>query len=159
MLELTLLDLLIIGAYLIGMLLVGVYFVKRIKNPGDYYVAGRTLGPVVLTATVCATIIGGSAMMGRAGLAFTDGFKCVMTAVSLSNWYVHLFRSGRTNSKGRSYLWNYFHSRTFLSALRKILQVHPGSHGRLDNDGNCGSTGDCHGYDHPPSGRSGGNFL
>lgn len=81
MLELTLLDLLIIGAYLIGMLLVGVYFVKRIKNPGDYYVAGRTLGPVVLTATVCATIIGGSAMMGRAGLAFTDGFKCVMTAV------------------------------------------------------------------------------
>lgn len=50
MLELTLLDLLIIGGYLIGMLLVGVYFVKRIKNPGDYYVAGRTLGPVVLTA-------------------------------------------------------------------------------------------------------------
>lgn len=53
------------------MLLVGVWFVKRIKNTDDYYVAGRTLGPVVLAATVCATIIGGSAMMGRAGIAYT----------------------------------------------------------------------------------------
>lgn len=63
--EITVLDLGIIGLYLVGMLLVGVWFVKRIKNTDDFYVAGRTLGPVVLMATVCATIIGGSAMMGR----------------------------------------------------------------------------------------------
>ena len=104
MLELTLLDLLIIGAYLIGMLLVGVYFVKRIKNPGDYYVAGRTLGPVVLTATVCATIIGGSAMMGRAGLAFTDGFKCVMTAVPyLIGMFIFSGLAGRIQKVGATY--------------------------------------------------------
>ena len=66
MVEVTTLDLVIIGLYLLFMLLVGVWFVKRIKNTDDYYVAGRTLGPVVLAATVCATIIGGSAMMGRA---------------------------------------------------------------------------------------------
>ena len=64
MVEVTTLDLVIIGLYLLFMLLVGVWFVKRIKNTDDYYVAGRTLGPVVLAATVCATIIGGSAMMG-----------------------------------------------------------------------------------------------
>ena len=67
--ELTNLDLVIIVLYMIGMLFVGVWFVKRIKNTGDYYGAGRTLGPFVLTATVCASIIGGSAMMGRAGIA------------------------------------------------------------------------------------------
>ena len=58
--EITALDLGVIGLYLVGMLLVGVWFVKRIKNTDDFYVAGRTLGPVVLMATVCATIIGGS---------------------------------------------------------------------------------------------------
>lgn len=77
----TTLDLIIIVIYLAGMLGVGVYFVKRIKNTGDYYVAGRTLGPFVLTATVCASIIGGSAMMGRAGVAYTTGFKAIMTAL------------------------------------------------------------------------------
>ena len=81
MLDVTTLDLLVIGFYLLFMLLVGVWFVKRIKNVDDYYVAGRTLGPMVLAATVCATIIGGSAMMGRAGIAYTTGFKAVATAV------------------------------------------------------------------------------
>ena len=47
--ELTNLDLVIIVLYMIGMLFVGVWFVKRIKNTGDYYVAGRTLGPFVLS--------------------------------------------------------------------------------------------------------------
>ena len=55
MAELTNLDLIIIAMYLLVMLGVGVWFVKRIKNTDDYYVAGRTLGPIVLTATVCAT--------------------------------------------------------------------------------------------------------
>lgn len=45
MVEVTTLDLVIIGLYLLFMLLVGVWFVKRIKNTDDYYVAGRTLGP------------------------------------------------------------------------------------------------------------------
>ena len=49
MVEVTTLDLVIIGLYLLFMLLVGVWFVKRIKNTDDYYVAGRTLGPVVLS--------------------------------------------------------------------------------------------------------------
>ena len=79
--ELTGLDLGIIVVYLVLMLGVGVYFVKRIHGMGDFYVAGRSIGPLTLAATVCATIIGGSAMMGRAGLAYTVGMKCVITAL------------------------------------------------------------------------------
>ena len=48
MAELTNLDLIIIAMYLLVMLGVGVWFVKRIKNTDDYYVAGRTLGPSCL---------------------------------------------------------------------------------------------------------------
>ena len=81
MLQVAALDLIVIVVYLLFMLGVGVWFVRRVKNTDDYYVAGRTLGPMVLTATVCATIIGGSAMMGRAGVAYTTGFKAIATAI------------------------------------------------------------------------------
>lgn len=42
MMEVSTLDLLVIAAYLLFMLGVGVWFVKRINNTDDYYVAGRT---------------------------------------------------------------------------------------------------------------------
>ena len=77
--QLSVLDLGIIAFYLVSMVAVGIYFVRRIKNTGDYYVAGRSLGPLVMMATVCATIIGGSGLMGRAGVAYSSGFKAVLT--------------------------------------------------------------------------------
>lgn len=43
--QLSILDLGIIAVYLLSMVAVGVYFVRRIKNTGDYYVAGRSWGP------------------------------------------------------------------------------------------------------------------
>ena len=79
--ELHIIDLCIIGAYLIAMVSIGVRMVKRVKNTDDYYVAGRSFGPIVLMATVCATIIGGSGLMGRAGVAYSSGFKAVLTAL------------------------------------------------------------------------------
>ena len=102
--EITVLDLGIIGLYLVGMLLVGVWFVKRIRNTDDFYVAGRTLGPVVLMATVCATIIGGSAMMGRAAVAYQEGFKAVATAVPyLIGMFIFAGYSGRIQRVGEKY--------------------------------------------------------
>ena len=76
--ELNVLDLLIIGAYLLSMVGVGVYFAKRIRNTGDYVVGGHSFGPFILMATVCATIIGGSGLMGRAGVAYSSGFKAIL---------------------------------------------------------------------------------
>ncbi len=77
----TTLDLVIIGAYLAFMLGIGIWFIRRIKGETDFYVAGRSLGTVVMMATVCATIVGGSAMMGRAAKAYSEGFVCIMTAL------------------------------------------------------------------------------
>ena len=50
--EVTVLDLLIVGAYLLGMLLIGVRFMKRVKNREDFYAADHPLGTPVLLATV-----------------------------------------------------------------------------------------------------------
>ena len=102
--ELTALDLVIVGAYLVAMVVVGVWFVKRIKNTGDYYVAGRSIGPLVMMATVCATIIGGSGLMGRAGVAYSSGFKAVLTAVPyLLGMFIFSGIAGRISDIGVRY--------------------------------------------------------
>ena len=49
--HITFLDMAIIVGYLLVMFAVGAIFVKEIKGLDDYYVAGRSLGPVVLMAS------------------------------------------------------------------------------------------------------------
>ena len=79
--SITGLDIFIIIAYLLLMLCIGLRFVKRVKNKSDFYAADHSLSAPVLLATVTATIIGGSSMMGRAGLGYTSGIECLMTAL------------------------------------------------------------------------------
>ena len=79
--EVTRVDIFIIALYLLVMLWVGLRFVRRVKNREDFYTADHSLGTKVMLATVCATIIGGSSMMGRAGLGYTSGIECLMTAL------------------------------------------------------------------------------
>lgn len=94
-------DLVIIAAYLVAMLWVGFHFMKQVDDTNDYYVAGRTLGPLVLMATVCATIIGGSGLMGRAGVAYSDGVKAIITAVPyLAGMFFFSAISGRISAVG-----------------------------------------------------------
>lgn len=99
--EISWIDLGIVGLYLVAMILIGVHFVRRIKNTGDYYVAGRSFGPLVLMATVCATIIGGSGLMGRAGKAYSGGFMAIMTALPyLLGMFIFSGISGRISDVG-----------------------------------------------------------
>lgn len=99
--ELNVLDLLIVGVYLLAMVGVGIYSVRRIKGTGDYFVAGHSFGPMVLMATVCATIIGGSGLMGRAGVAYSSGFKAIITALPyLLGMFIFSGISGRISRVG-----------------------------------------------------------
>ena len=99
--ELSIWDLVIVGIYLLAMVGIGVYFSKRVKNSGDYFVAGHSFGPLVLMATVCATIIGGSGLMGRAGVAYSSGFKAILTAVPyLLGMFLFSGISGRISGVG-----------------------------------------------------------
>ena len=102
--EITGLDLGILGIYLVGMVLVGVLCVRKVKNANDYYTAGRSFGPFVLMATVCATIIGGSGLMGRAGVAYSSGFKAILTAIPyLLGMFIFSGISGRISDNGFKY--------------------------------------------------------
>lgn len=99
--ELSVWDLIIVGIYLLAMVFIGVYAIRRIKNSKDYYVAGRSFGPMVLMATVCATIIGGSGLMGRAGVAYSSGTKAILTAVPyLLGMFIFSGISGRISKLG-----------------------------------------------------------
>ena len=100
----TLLDILIIFAYLLGMLWIGFYFAKRIKTSGDFFVAGRTLGPVVLMATVCASIIGGSALIGRGGYAYNGGMVAIAIALPyMIGMFIFSFFTGHIADIGRTH--------------------------------------------------------
>lgn len=77
----TTIDLAVIVIYLIGMLLIGVYFTNKIKGTSDFYVAGRSLGLFTMLATVCATIIGGGALIGRGGIVYSKGVMAIWLAV------------------------------------------------------------------------------
>lgn len=102
--EITWLDLGIIGVYLVGMVFVGVLCVRKVKNADDYYTAGRSFGPLTLMATVCATIIGGSGLMGRAGVAYSSGFKAILTAIPyLLGMFIFSGISGRISDIGFKY--------------------------------------------------------
>ena len=102
--EISVWDLVIIAVYLVTMISIGVYSIRRVKDSEDYYVAGRSFGPLVLMATVCATIIGGSGLMGRAGVAYSSGFKAIMTAVPyLLGMLIFSGIAGRISDIGMKY--------------------------------------------------------
>ena len=102
--EIHALDLAIIGAYLIAMVLIGLVVVKKVRSMDDYYLGGRSFGPLVLMATVCATIIGGSGLMGRAGVAYSSGFKAIMTALPyLLGMFIFSGFAGRISDVGTKF--------------------------------------------------------
>ena len=97
----TLLDIVIIFAYLLGMLWIGIIFTKKVKTSGDFFVAGRTLGPVVLMATVCASIIGGSALIGRGGYAYNGGMVAIAIALPyMVGMFIFSFFTGHISDIG-----------------------------------------------------------
>ncbi len=66
----TLLRLLAYSAGLIGL---GLWLGRRVSSAGGFFVAGRSLGPGLLFATVLAANIGAGTTIGAAGLGYRDG--------------------------------------------------------------------------------------
>ncbi len=87
----TLLLLAVYSAVMIG---VGLWIGRRVRATGDFFVAGRTLGPGLIFATFLAGNIGAGSTVGAAGLAYRDGISawwwnasagigCLILAVSV----------------------------------------------------------------------------
>lgn len=97
-------DYAIIVLYMLGMLVIGFKLKGKIIDSSDFYIAGRSLNFFVIAATVCASIIGGSALIGRGGIIYEQGIVGVMLAVPyLLGMYFFSFISGRIQSIGARY--------------------------------------------------------
>lgn len=94
----TICILITIAVYLIGMLLIGFYFTKKNRSTSDFYLGGRTLGPLVTAMSAEASDMSSYLLMGLPGLAYLTGLADVgWTAIGLAlgtyfNW---LFTSKR----------------------------------------------------------------
>jgi len=71
------LQLIIIIAYFVVMVALGIFSRRQVKNRADFFVAGRKGSLLLITGSLFATIIGGSATVGVAGLGFTLGLAGV----------------------------------------------------------------------------------
>jgi len=66
-------ELIIIVFYLLAMIAVGVVSKRGAREPDDFFVAGRKGSSLLITGSLLATIIGGSATVGMAGMGFKQG--------------------------------------------------------------------------------------
>jgi|Deesub1362B_J571_1020462.scaffolds.fasta_scaffold00859_6 SSS family solute:Na+ symporter len=67
----------IIGGFLILLFFFGTIFFKWIKNPDDFYVAGRMLPPFILAATLTASNVNLYSFIGQAGKAYEQGISII----------------------------------------------------------------------------------
>ena len=65
----------LLAAYSVLMAALGLWIGRRVSAPGQFFVAGRTLGPGLIFATFLAGNIGAGSTVGAAGLAFRDGIS------------------------------------------------------------------------------------
>ncbi len=66
-------QLLVIFVYFLLILVIGVFSYKKARKADDFFVAGRKGSVPFITGSLLATIIGGSATVGMAGMGFTQG--------------------------------------------------------------------------------------
>jgi len=64
----------VIVVYSLAQIALGVWTARRVRKSSDFFVAGRSLGPAMLAATLLAANIGGGSTVGAAGAGFRDGF-------------------------------------------------------------------------------------
>jgi solute:Na+ symporter, SSS family len=67
------LHLILLLVYSAGLVGLGVWIGRRVTAAGDFFVAGRRLGPGLIFATVLAANIGAGSTVGAAGLGYRDG--------------------------------------------------------------------------------------
>jgi SSS family solute:Na+ symporter len=67
--------LLLLIVYSAGLIGLGLWIGRRVTGTGDFFVAGRSLGPGLIFATVLAANIGAGSTVGAAGLGYRDGLS------------------------------------------------------------------------------------
>ena len=91
--------------YLVGMLLVGFVYSKSNEDSSDFYLGGRTMGPLVTAMSAEASDMSSWLLMGMPGLAYLTGIASPgWTAIGLAlgtwlNWLIVAKRLRRYTAK------------------------------------------------------------
>ena len=97
-------DLVIVLAYMAMIAVVGLLSEKKVKNTKDYYVAGRSLPTFALVATICASVVGGSALIGKGGYAYNGGVVCIAIGLPyMIGMFIFSAFSGKISHVGHKY--------------------------------------------------------
>ncbi len=65
----------LILAYCVLQVVLGLWLGRKVRNAGDFFVAGRSLSPGLLFATLVAANVGAGSTVGAAGLGYSNGIS------------------------------------------------------------------------------------
>src|SRR5919201_1722536 len=65
----------ILIAYSLALMALGVWVGRRVRGAGDFFVAGRRLGPGLIFATMLAANIGAGSTVGATALGYSNGIS------------------------------------------------------------------------------------
>lgn len=100
----TVLDIVVIIGYLFFLAYIGMIGTKKVSSTNDYFVANRGLSGFFLLATVCASVIGGSALLGKGGYAYKSGMVCVAIGMPyMIGMFIFSAFSGKISKIGQKY--------------------------------------------------------
>src|SRR5438067_11932277 len=71
------LHLTILITYAIALMALGLWIGRRVRGAGDFFVAGRRLGPGLIFATMLAANIGAGSTVGATALGYTNGISAI----------------------------------------------------------------------------------
>lgn len=117
-----------IFVYLAGMLAIGFKYAKKNESASDFYLGGRTLGPLVTAMSAEASDMSSYLLMGLPGLAYLSGIADVgWTVVGLAlgtyfNWLFTAKRLRRYTHATESFTLPQFFSKRFRDK-KNILSV------------------------------------
>lgn len=124
-----------IFVYLVGMLLIGFHFVKKNESSSDFYLGGRSLGPLVTAMSAEASDMSSYLLMGLPGLAYLSGVADVgWTVIGLAvgtylNWLLTAKRLRRYTQVTGSFTLPQFFSRRYrdekniLAAIAAVIII------------------------------------
>ncbi|TNE62348.1 MAG: hypothetical protein EP335_12190 [Alphaproteobacteria bacterium] len=68
-------------AYMVMCIGVGIWAMRRTKSAGDFFVAGRGLGPIVVSLAVFSSTLSGFGFVGGPGLVYATGMSSMWMAI------------------------------------------------------------------------------
>jgi len=99
----TVLDTIVLCIYMLGMMGIGIYMSRK-KQGGELYNKNSSLGTFVLMATICATMVGGTDVIGTGGIAYERTLDIfVMSLPYPLGIVIFAFFSGRIQKLGAKY--------------------------------------------------------